>query len=81
MTVRIKFFSTLRTALGRGESEVEIPGPRPAREIFLDLFEDRRVAEKFLTTVRFAVNCEFAAPNTMVTDGDEIAFIPPVSGG
>jgi molybdopterin converting factor subunit 1 len=32
-------------------------------------------------TVLYAVNQEFATPATTLHDGDEVAFIPPVSGG
>ena len=34
-----------------------------------------------LGTIRFAVNDEFANDNTLPQDGDEVALIPPVSGG
>jgi len=32
-------------------------------------------------TVRFAVNQEYVAPETALHEGDEVVFIPPVSGG
>jgi sulfur-carrier protein len=81
MTVRLKFFSMLKKTFPEGEREVEISGPRTAREIFVSLFESREAAERFLPFTRFAINCEYVPPETLVRPGDELAFIPPVSGG
>jgi molybdopterin converting factor small subunit len=54
----------------------------PAHEIFLNLFEkEKEKGEKFLKSIRVAINCEYVKSNAMVQAGDEIAFIPPVSGG
>ena len=38
-------------------------------------------ALKDLSAVRVAVNQEFAGPEVTVTDGDEVALFPPVTGG
>jgi molybdopterin converting factor subunit 1 len=81
MKVQLKFFSILRNRFKTSEREIEIEAPREAREIFCDLFDDRSLAEKLIRSTRFAVNCEYVGPETIVKEGDELAFIPPVSGG
>lgn len=81
MKVRVRLFSTLREQFRTAEKEVEREGPTAAREIFVGLFDDRGLAERLLRSTRFAVNCEYVAPETLVSDGDELACIPPVSGG
>ena len=81
MNVTVRTFATLRDHLGGSERQFEIQRPQTAREIFFSLFSDRATAELFLPSTRFAVNCEYVPPETLVSDGDEIAFIPPVSGG
>lgn len=81
MTVRLRFFSTLRSHFRQAERLVEISRPTCAREIFTGLFDSAEAAGRFLPHTRFAVNCEYVAPETLVKGGDELAFIPPVSGG
>lgn len=81
MTVRLLFFSTLRKRFGFSETECVLTSPRPAREIFAGLFDDPREAASYLGHVRFAINCEYVSPEALVRPGDEVAIIPPVSGG
>ena len=81
MKIRLRFFSTLRDRFHEAEREVDLPAPCPAREIFVGLLGEGGLAERLLPSTRFAVNCEYVPPETVVKDGDELAFIPPVSGG
>lgn len=81
MKIRLRFFSILRDRFRTSEREVEIESPKEAREIFCDLFDDRGLAEQMIRSIRFAVNCEYVPAETLVKAGDELAFIPPVSGG
>lgn len=81
MKIQLRFFSLLRQRFQTAGSEIEISTPKSARAIFLELFDDQQAAERMLPVVRFAINCEYVAPDTLVHGGDELAFIPPVSGG
>jgi molybdopterin synthase sulfur carrier subunit len=81
MTVTLRFFSTLKTRFQTGERELTLDRPATAREIFDGLFESPEDGARFLPFTRFAVNCEYVTPETVVNDHDEVAFIPPVSGG
>jgi len=83
--MKILYFAWLRERIGVSEEDVEPPadvttvaalldwlaarGPR-----FADVLKDRAV-------VRVAVNQDYAQPDHPVSDGDEIALFPPVTGG
>ncbi len=81
MRVKLLFFATIRDYFRTGEREVTINLPKTVREIFMSLFEDKTTAQQFLSSVRFAINCAYVSHETPVKDGDELAVIPPVSGG
>jgi molybdopterin synthase catalytic subunit len=81
MLVRVLFFGGLREALGTKESAEELAeGATVAvlRESLADRAPQMRALEGRL---RIAVNQEFAEDDAMLRDGDEVALLPPVSGG
>jgi MoaE-MoaD fusion protein len=80
IAVRARYFARLRELAGVEVEVVHMSGGstlgdayQAAREMHAGLPEQQGV--------RGAVNHEFAGWDTKVTDGDEVAFIPPVSGG
>jgi molybdopterin converting factor subunit 1 len=76
MTVRVRLFAILRERAGRDEVELELPeGARVA---------DALAAVDHLAgglSLVMAVNREYARPDQRLAPGDELALIPPVSGG
>ena len=79
MNYRILYFASLRDAAGRDTEQVAATSP-DARALYAQL----RQRHSFVLTherLRVAVNGEFASWNRVLEDGDEIAFLPPVSGG
>ena len=77
MTLVVKYFASLREQLGRAEDRIEIEGAATVAEVW------RRVsgAQELPDNLRAAVNHEYADAATVVGDGDEIGFFPPVTGG
>jgi molybdopterin converting factor small subunit len=67
--------------VGRHEAELDASKYPDVNSVY-SRFETEfpRMAE-YRSTVMYAVNSEYATPTTVVKDGDEIAFLPPVSGG
>ena len=85
MAMQILYFAWLRERIGLSEERVE---PPPGIRTVADLVHWLRArgagyAEALADTarVRCAVNQDFAAPGTTVSDGDEVAFFPPITGG
>lgn len=81
MTIQLRFFSTLKARFHADQKEMVLDHPKTAREIFEALFDSPEDGARFLPFTRFAINCEYVSPDTLVGDNDELAFIPPVSGG
>jgi len=81
MHVRARFFAAHRERTKIGHVSVELPEGTMVRGLV------ERVAERFpeiapmLGTTRYAVNREYAPLTTVLQNGDEVAFIPPVAGG
>ena len=77
----IRLFATLKDRAGQESVQVTLPLPATVQDV-LDAIELAfPVLAPSLPTVLVAVNKEFAFPQTMVQNGDEIALFPPVSGG
>lgn len=82
LRVRILFFGAARDAVGHAEIELEIAAPASTRSAFADVLARFPVLQqRFGRSLLFAVNQEYAAPETAVREGDELAVFPPVSGG
>ncbi len=81
MKVKVRLFARLRELAGTSEMEVEIGEGMPVGEVF-ELVRARIpcLAGQQLP-VAFAVNARYVAPDHPVGPGDEVAIIPPVSGG
>jgi molybdopterin converting factor subunit 1 len=76
MQVRVRLFAGLRERAGAGEVELELPDGA----LVGDALERMRALTDGVPVV-MAVNREYAAPAQALHAGDEIALIPPVSGG
>lgn len=81
VTVRVLFFGPVRDLTGAAQETITIDPPATLAALF------ERYATRFPTlrglasSIVLARNQEFADPATLLADGDEIAFLPPVSGG
>jgi len=81
VTVRVRFFAILRDLAGVAEVPLELDeGATVARatEALLKWFPALR---EHLPRCAFAVNRAYVKPDVSLNDGDELALIPPVSGG
>ena len=79
--VRLRFFATLRERAGTAELVRDIDGPRTVGALWDDLRRENPALAAFRASIAFAVNHEYVDSKTTVQDNDEVAFIPPVSGG
>ena len=81
MTVTVKLFAVLRERAERAELRLELP-PSATVQVARDELGERVPAiRQYLPRVAWAVNRSYAPVETELHDGDELAVIPPVSGG
>lgn len=79
LRLRVLYFASLRQAAGRSTEEIETFIDSP-----LHLYETLKVRYRFgfgPQNLSLAVNCEERPWDTRLASGDEVAFLPPVSGG
>ena len=81
MVVTLRLFARLRELSGKSELHVELPEGTDARELWNGLAQQYPALAAYGSTVSCAVNEEYARLTTRLKDGDEVAFLPPVSGG
>jgi molybdopterin synthase catalytic subunit len=79
--VRVRVFGALREALGAKELSVSVPAGASAAELRALLAEAHPPFASFGPRLRVSVNRVFADDGAVLADGDEVAFLPPVSGG
>ena len=79
--VTVRFFAAARDLAGCATVERELAAPCTVARLKHDLVDSYPALESLLGHSMFAVGHEYAADATVLCDGDEIAVIPPVSGG
>jgi molybdopterin converting factor subunit 1 len=81
MQIRVRLFAALRDAAGRPEARLELPGGATAEAAWQALVEDHPALAPKRASLAVSVNRVYASFETVLQDADEVAFIPPVSGG
>jgi len=79
--VRIRLFAMQRELAGTREVHVRLPEGSDVEAAWDALVTRHPVLAPGRTSLRFARNGDYAEPLTQLADGDEVAMIPPVSGG
>jgi molybdopterin converting factor subunit 1 len=79
--MHILFFAQVKDAAGLAEWDLAVTGEPTPGELWDQLIAARPELAVFQKTTRLARNGEYAAATTRFTDADEVALIPPVSGG
>ncbi len=81
MTIRVLFFGMAKDAVGRSEETLALAGGENVGAIFDRYAAAHPRLQTMASSIVPARNREFCGRETAVADGDEIAFLPPVSGG
>jgi molybdopterin converting factor subunit 1 len=79
--MRILFFAHLRDVTGQAEVEWKLDRSLSEEDLWGRLLTAYPGLAPYRSTVRLARNCEYGGPGTRFADSDEVALIPPVSGG
>jgi molybdopterin synthase catalytic subunit len=79
MNVVVLLFAGLKERIGERELRVELNGKADVRALLAQLAQRHPVLERYPFAV--AVNGQYASRDASLAEGDEVALIPPVSGG
>ncbi len=80
MKVQILAFGVTRELIGKNSFDFTVEGASTIGDIKQNLIKQYPALGK-LTALAFAVNSEYEQEGFFLKDGDELALIPPVSGG
>jgi len=81
ITVRVELFGRAATQSGERELRLEVPKEASLRDVAAALVLEHPVLGWIPDICRPARNLEYARWDDLVEEGDEVSFIPPVSGG
>jgi molybdopterin converting factor subunit 1 len=81
MRVTVRLFARLRDLAGAGELVRDVSAPATVQTVWDGLVADLPALVEYERTMSVAVNAEYARMAAPVSEGDEVAFLPPVSGG
>lgn len=81
MRIRLRYFAMAREILGKGAEEREVDAEATAGSVLDDLIAETARLAAMKGSVLLMVNQEYVGSEHKLSDGDELALIPPVSGG
>ena len=81
MRVTVRLFARLRDLAGSGELVREVAGPATIQSVWKDLVSEIPALADYERTMSVALNADYSRMSAPVREGDEVAFLPPVSGG
>ncbi|HVM96822.1 MAG TPA: molybdopterin converting factor subunit 1 [Candidatus Acidoferrales bacterium] len=81
MTIRVLFFASLRERLRRSEDRCSLAEGATVDDLWEVLCQQYPQLIPLARSIRFAVNREYVKASQALADNDEVALIPPVSGG
>ncbi|MEE9492240.1 MAG: MoaD/ThiS family protein [Gammaproteobacteria bacterium] len=77
ITVRVRFFASFREQFGLSDETLSVANNTTIRQLFKLLLPDAEIPDRILV----ARNQEYSDLGQVISDGDEIAYFPPVTGG
>ena len=81
MRVRVLFFGILKEVIGKPADVIDLPEGASVREVLARYESLTPRLRESLPSLALAVNQQYAGPDTLLRDNDEVALLPPVSGG
>jgi molybdopterin synthase sulfur carrier subunit len=77
MSIKVQYFASLKDVSGKSEDEISGEKSLSVKDVWDLSNQGHQLPENTLA----AVNMDYAELNDKVSDGDEVAFFPPVTGG
>jgi len=81
MEIRIRFFASIREKLHRSEATCSLPDGATVADLLGQLCREYPPLAHYRRSVSVALNREYVDADQPLRDNDEVALIPPVSGG
>lgn len=81
MTVKVKLFAIYQEIYQQSELTLDISENTKVSDLLQQMIAEKLELQPWAEITRFAVNLRFVSPDYILHSGDELAFIPPVSGG
>lgn len=81
MRIRILHFASFREAAGRDEDVREVAAGTRVADLWASLGSEIPLFSRFPSIPPAAVNREYVKNDTLLREGDEVVFLPPVAGG
>jgi molybdopterin converting factor subunit 1 len=81
MRVTVRLFARLRDIAGASELARDVAPGATIRAVWLQLASEYPGFAAYERSISTAVNTDYARMDDVLGDGDEVAFLPPVSGG
>lgn len=81
MRVQLLHFASFRDAVGREKEVREVSAGTRVRDLWSALAAEAPPLARFPAMPAAAVNREYVDGDTVLADGDEVVFLPPVAGG
>ncbi|HKU74204.1 MAG TPA: molybdenum cofactor biosynthesis protein MoaE [Pyrinomonadaceae bacterium] len=81
VSIRVLFFGAARDVVNANQLDLSLDAPATVSSAFQNLIARFAQLERFGRSLLFAVNQEYATPDTLLKENDELAVFPPVSGG
>ena len=81
MRVTVKLFARLRDIAGAPELARDVAPGATIGSVWRELASDFPELAHYERSISAAVNADYAKMDRVLSDGDEVAFLPPVSGG
>ncbi|MGI0032015.1 MAG: molybdopterin converting factor subunit 1 [Nitrososphaeraceae archaeon] len=79
--IKVRLFANLRELVGEREITISLPGGVTVDHLNSEILKRYPQLESFSNKFVTSVNCKVTTGDTIITSSDEIALLPPVSGG
>lgn len=81
MRIRVKFFAAFREKTGQKETEIDVANGTSVADLLASLVEKMPELADVAQASRFVIDQEFVDGGTLLKEGNEVVFVPPVAGG
>lgn len=81
MRVTVRLFARLRDIVGASELRRDVPTTASVKTVWDQLVAEFPELDAYAASISSAVNAEYTRMDVRLSEGDEVAFLPPVSGG